>query len=98
MIVESSRPEGFQLEGQLPACGDGKRRGYANVVQTPLVVVQPEEQRAHQIVLAGLVPAKAGDDAIRRSRVLHFDHRALTGFIWFIGRLCDYTVEARALE
>ena len=64
----------------------------------PLVVVEAEQQRADQLVLAVLVPAKAGDDAVGRARVLDLDHRALAGLIRPRRRLGDHAVEAGALE
>ena len=62
-----------------------------------MLVVQPEQQRADQS-LPALVPAEAGDHAIRRARVLHLDHRALAGLIGAVRGLRDHAIEARALE
>ena len=45
-----------------------------------------------------LVPAKAGDDAIGRARVLDLDHRALAGLVVAVRRLRDHAVEAGAFE
>ena len=48
---------------------------------SPLLVVEPEQQRADQHVLARLVPAEAGDDAVGGARVLDLEHRALARLI-----------------
>ena len=54
-----------------------ERRRDADVMQHARVVVEPEQQRADERVLAALVPAEARDDAVRGARVLDLHHRAL---------------------
>ena len=49
-------------------------------MEPPCVVVEPEQQRA-DLVLAALVPAKAGDHAVGGARVLDLEHRALAGLV-----------------
>ena len=68
-----------------------------DVLQHALVVVQPEEQRAHG-VLAALVPAEAGDHAFGGARMLHLDHRALAGQVGARLGLGDHAVQPRAFE
>ena len=68
------------------------------MVQPPLVVIQPEQERTDELVLPRLVPAKAGDDAVGGARVLHFDHRALAGLVRPVRRFRDHAVQARTLE
>ena len=98
MIVERVHPKRRQLLGQLLAPGHRERRGHADVMQPPVIVVQPEQQRSDQLVLSRLVPAEAGDDAVGGARVLDLDHRALAGLVGAVGRLHDHAVEPRAFE
>ena len=76
----------------------GERRGDADVVERALVVVEPEQERADHRSGAVLVPAKAGDDAVGRARVLDLDHRALAGRYGDVEALRHDAVEPGALE
>src|SRR3954462_495158 len=67
------------------------------MLQHARVVIEPEEQGADRI-LAGLVPAKPGDDALRRARMLDLDHRALARLVRRIERLGKDPVEPGPLE
>ena len=97
MVLERVLPQRRQLRGELLAHRHRERRRDADVMQRPLVVVQPEQQRADRI-LSALVPAKTGDDAVGRARVLDLDHRALAGLVGAVVRLRDHAVEAGAFE
>ena len=68
------------------------------MLQPALVVVQAEQQRADERVLSRLVPAKAGHDAVRSTRVFHLEHRALARLVDPVLRFRDDTVEAGSLE
>src|SRR5579862_6523211 len=74
-----------------------ERRRDADVLQAATIVEQPEQQRADGVSSA-LVPAKSGDDAVSRARVLDLDHRADAGLIARAFRFGDDAVQARALE
>ena len=50
-------------------------------MQASAIVVQPEEQRSDELVLAVLVPPEPGDDAVGGAGVLDLDHRALAGLV-----------------
>ena len=67
------------------------------MVQHAFLVVEPEQQRSHRIVRV-LVPAEAGDDAVRRAGVLDLEHRARAGRVRQVFRLRDHAVETRAFE
>src|SRR4051794_37255474 len=67
------------------------------MLEDACIVVQAEQERADD-ACAGLVPAKAGDDALGGARVLDLDHRALARLVRLAGRFGDYAVQARALE
>ena len=62
-----------------------------------VVVEQAEQQRAHRVARV-LVPAKAGDDAVRGSHVLDLQHRALSRQVRRVHRLDDDAVQPRAFE
>src|SRR5688572_3151091 len=62
------------------------------------VVVQAKQERADVLVFAVLVPAEACHDTVRRTRVLHLDHRALAWLVDSAFGLRDHAVEAGALE
>ena len=62
------------------------------------VVVEAEQERADELVLAVLVPAEAGDDAVGGARVLDLDHRALARLIGERVGLGHDAVEPGALE
>ena len=47
MIVERAAAQRLELRRQLPAHGHRERRSHADVVQPLLVVIQPEQKRAH---------------------------------------------------
>src|SRR5581483_4997776 len=98
MIVERMRAERLELLRELAPPRHRERRGDADVVQPPAVVVQPEQQRSDELVLPRLVPAKTRDDAIRRARVLDLEHRALARLVYTVFRLRHDAVEARAFE
>src|SRR6185369_7210589 len=86
-----------ELVSELLAHCHRERRGDTDVLQRAAVVIQTEQQRTHNI-LAGLVPAKAGDDALCGARVLDLDHRALVRLIRTRCRFCDHAVQASAFE
>src|SRR5688572_809863 len=87
-----------QLTRQLPAPCHGECRGHADVMQPAAVVVETKQQRSDELVFPVLVPAKAGNDTVRRARVLDLDHRALAGLIRAGDGLRDHTIESGALE
>ena len=62
-----------------------------------MLVVEPEQQRADR-VLSALVPAKTGDGAVGRPRVLDLDHRAFAGLVVACCRLRDHAVEPGPFE
>ena len=68
------------------------------MVERALVVVQPEQQRADVRARPVLVPAEAGDDAVRRALVLDLEHRALARLVRRVEALGDDAVEPGALE
>ena len=67
-------------------------------MQCAAMVVQSEQQRADECVLAVLVPSKAGHDTVGRARVLHLDHGALARLVASVFGFGDHTVEAGPLE
>jgi hypothetical protein len=91
------RSERLQFSRQRLAYGHRERRGDADVMQHAFVIVQPEEQRTDGIGDT-LVPAKTGDDAVGRPRVLDLEHRALPRLIGCDFGLGDDAIESRALE
>ncbi len=62
-----------------------------------VVLVEPEQQRADRVV-ARLVHAVAGDDAVGGPLVLDLEHDALVRLIGDRQRLGDHPVEPGALE
>ena len=97
MALERVHPQRRQLLGQLLAHRHRERRRHADVLQAAAVVVEAEQQRA-DLVVAALVPAEAGDDAVRGARVLDLDHGALARLVGGVDRLGHHAVEAGALE
>ena len=97
MALERVHAQRRQLLGQLLAHRHRERRRHADVLQAAAVVVEAEQQRA-DLVVAALVPAEAGDDAVGGARVLDLDHRALARLVGGVDRLGDHAVEAGALE
>src|SRR4051812_225032 len=73
-------PERLELGHELTAPGHRERRRHADVVEVPGGVVEPEQERA-DCVPSALVPAEAGDDAIRSPLVLDLEHRTLARLI-----------------
>src|SRR5437867_132611 len=61
----------LELQSQPPSLRHRERRGHAHVVERSLRIVEPEQQRADPLALTLLVPAEAGDDAVRGAHVLH---------------------------
>src|SRR5207237_1215384 len=96
MALQGVFAEWRELDRELSASRHGERRGDADVMQPLPIVIQPEQQRAHQLVLSRLVPAKARDDAIGRAGVLDLDHRALARFVYPAGRFRDHAVKPPA--
>jgi hypothetical protein len=68
------------------------------VVERAGAVVEAEQERADELVLAVLVPAEPGDDAVRGARVLDLEHRALARLIGERVGLGHHAVEPGALE
>ena len=68
------------------------------MVQRALRVVEAEQQRAHERARPLLVPAEAGDHAVRGARVLHLHHRALARLVRRALVLGHHAVEPGALE
>ena len=98
VVVESGLAQGQKLGDQLLAARRGEARRDPDVVQRPLVVVEPEKKRTDHRAGAVLVPAEAADDAVGGARVLDLDHLALAGKVLAGKALGDDAVEARALE
>ena len=98
MFVEGVVSKRLELLGQLAAAGHGERGRHADVMQATAIVIQPEQQRSDQLVLAVLVPPESGDDAVGGARVLDLDHRALAWLIRAVERLRDHAIETGALE
>jgi hypothetical protein len=73
-----------------------ERRAHADAVQLTVVVVEPEQHRAHAV--AALVHPVAGDHAVGRALVLDLELHALVGLVDPLGILGDHPVEAGALE
>src|SRR2546426_2049927 len=67
VVLEGVCTERRELSRELFAHRHGERRGHADVVQLPPVVVKPEQQRADELVLSSLVPAKARHDTLGSS-------------------------------
>src|SRR2546427_3908590 len=68
------------------------------MVQSSAVVIESQQERAHQCFRTLLVPAETGHDAIGRPDMLDFDHRALAGLIDRALVLGDDTVEPSPFE
>jgi hypothetical protein len=68
------------------------------VVERPALVEQPEQQRPDMRPRPVLVPAEAGDDAIRRPTVLDLDNRPLAGEVGAVEPFGDDAVEPGAFE
>ena len=68
------------------------------MVELARVVEQAQQQAADVRPGPVLVPAEAGDDAVRRAPVLDLEHRALAGLVGAVEALRDHAVEAGALE
>ena len=78
----------------LAARGDGAR---ADVVEPPVVLVEPEQERRERGRLR--LPADADDDAVRRPVLLHLLHRlARAGEVRRVEPLRDHAVEADRVE
>src|SRR5262249_51887956 len=71
---------------------------YPGVVKLAVVVVQTEEERAHELPLPAFEPAEASDDAVGRARVLDLHHRALVRQVAEVERLRHHAVETGAFE
>ena len=67
-------------------------------MQHAVVVVEPEQQRADERVLAALVPAEAGDHAVGGALVLDLQHHALARRVGERLGLRHHAVEAGAFE
>src|SRR5262245_58368235 len=67
------------------------------MLQSSVVVIQPEQQRANAIA-AALVPPETGDDAVGGTGVLDFDHRPLAGLIRAVGVFRNDPIETGAFE
>ena len=96
VVGQRDAPQRGDLVDQLAAPGGGERRGHADVVQRPLVVVQAEQQRPD--ALAVLVPAEPGHHAVGGALVLHLPHRPLVLAVGGVARLGHHAVEPGALE
>src|ERR1051326_695911 len=90
--------QGRELMRELAALRHRERRGDADVMQMPAVVVEAEEQRADQFVFAVLVPAESGDDAVRRAGVLDLDHRALPRLVMAVSGLRNDAIQSGAFD
>src|SRR5207247_4627979 len=93
MTVARAISQRLQQLGELRAHLLLERRGDADVMQHALAVVEPEQQRADELVLAALVPAKAADHAVGGARVLDLQHRALARRVRERLGLGDHAVE-----
>ncbi len=98
VVVERALSERRELAHELLARGHRKRRRDADVLKRAFLVVKPEEQRAHARAGPILVPAKSCDDAVGRSRVFHFDHRALARLVDTVLRFRHHAIKTRAFE
>jgi hypothetical protein len=98
VVLERVLTQRRQLGDELPSHLGGERRGDADVVERPIVVVEAEQERADHRPGTLLVPAEAGDHAVGGARVLHLDHRALAGAIGRVEPLGHDPVEPGALE
>ena len=96
MALEGVVPIGRQLVDQLLAPHHGEGAGHADVVQVPVVVVEPQQQRADHAT--ALVPPKPGDDTVGRALVLDLQHHPLILAVVQVSALRDYAVEAGAFE
>src|SRR5690606_23426500 len=78
----------------------GERRGDADELELPRVVVQPEQERAQQRALRRrrLVQAVPREHDVRLAPVLDLEHRALVRLVRPVQRLRDDPVEPRALD
>src|SRR5689334_3602244 len=66
-------------------------------MERAFLVIQSEKKRTDPI-LSALVPPEAGNHAVGRANVLHFDHRPLARLIGSGFRLGNHTVETSAFE
>ena len=101
MVGEGVAAQRRQLLRQVAPRRHRERRRHADVMEHAGVVVEAEQERADRLgaaFLAALVPAKAGDDAVGRARVLDLQHRPLARLVRRVERLGDDAVEAGALE
>src|SRR4029078_3758278 len=69
--------EGREKRHELLALRRRKARAHADVLEVSRIIIETEEQRADRRLVAVLVPAKAGDDAVAIALVLHLEHDAL---------------------
>src|SRR5262249_6326229 len=97
MLIQRVLAQWLQLLRELLAHRHREGGGDADVMQRAFVVEHAEEQRPDDAA-PFLVPAKAGDHAVRRADVLYLDHRAHSGLVDAVGRLRDDAVEAGAFE
>src|SRR6478672_7661375 len=98
MALERALPIRFEKFHELPALGGGEARADANVLESPVVVEEAEEQRAERDALSVLVPAEACHHAITLALVLHLEHDALVRLVRSVLALRDHAVEPGALE
>ncbi len=96
VAVERVLLERRELGGELRPQGCGEAARDTDVVQVAVVVVEPEEQRAH--TLAVLVDPVSRDDAVGGAEVLHLLHRSLALEVGLVGALGHHTVEPCSFE
>src|ERR1700681_4817431 len=66
---------------QLQALRVGEARADADVLEISAVVVKPEQEGSHPVLLTALVPAKPGDDAVAITLVFDLQHDTLVRLI-----------------
>src|SRR5262245_34965932 len=86
--------QALEHPGQLGALATRQGRGETDMVESAGVVVEAEQQRA-DLPACPLI-AKAADDAVRRSDVLHLEHGALAGAVGGVHALGDHPIEIAA--
>ena len=70
----------------------------ANVLERSSVVIQSQQKGANGVVLALLIPAKAGDDAVAIALMLQLEHDPLVRFVGAFHRLDHDSIEARTFK
>ena len=88
----------FQLLDERRAPVPRERRGDPDVMQTPCVIEEPEQQRSDVRARTVLVPAEPGHDAIGCALVLDLEHRPLARLVRRVEPLRHDPVEPRAFE